>query len=291
MHKLSQGQRDNFKSNGFLHLQGLLDGKGVEHYLEQLKRLRRLPGFEPSRDPQLPIGHYALLDHSRDLDPEGFMDRRELLQYGPSFINLIDQGPGFDYVVDLMGPNIMLSMTQAIVRPSTDKFPGYIHTDGGESLRMTRVAADAQPIAVKIMYILTDSITEDSGSLTVFPGSHVRQIPVSGNSVITPVSDGAVPLQLRAGDAVLFTHALWHGPARNLSGVSRKIILYNYCQLWVRSYDSPVPEKILMQCTPRQRRLCGDLGYDFRPGSYFYVPKDQEQLILNQTQTITNKQR
>ena len=29
------------------------------------------------------------------------------------------------------------------------------------------------------------------------------------------------------------------------------------------------------RCTPRQRRLLGDLGHDFRPGSYFYVPKDQ----------------
>ena len=169
------------------------------------------------------------------------------------------------------------------MRPSTDKFPGYIHTDGGESLRLTRVAADAQPIAVKIMYILTDSLTDQSGSLTVFPGSHVSQIPFEGKQVITPVSEGAVALKLKAGDAVLFTHSLWHGPSQNLSGTSRKIILYNYCQLWVRSYDSPVSAAILEQCTPRQRRLCGDLGYEFRPGSYFYVPKDQAQVILNQS--------
>jgi hypothetical protein len=27
--------------------------------------------------------------------------------------------------------------------------------------------------------------------------------------------------------------------------------------------------------TRPESRLLGDLGYDFRPGSYFYVPKDQ----------------
>jgi len=24
----------------------------------------------------------------------------------------------------------------------------------------------------------------------------------------------------------------------------------------------------------------GDLGYDFRPGSYFYVPEDQSEVIM-----------
>jgi len=26
--------------------------------------------------------------------------------------------------------------------------------------------------------------------------------------------------------------------------------------------------------------LLGDLGYDFRPGSYFYVPEDQSKVIM-----------
>ncbi len=66
----------------------------------------------------------------------------------------------------------------------------------------------------------------------------------------------------------------------NRSGAARKTLLYNYCQLWVRSYDHhDIPEQA-QACTPRQRRLLGDLGYDFRPGSYFYVPKDQRQVIM-----------
>ena len=84
----------------------------------------------------------------------------------------------------------------------------------------------------------------------------------------------------KAGDVYLFTHALWHGPAKNLSGKSRKVLLYNYCQLWVRCYDFNGIPDISQQCTARQRRLLGDLGYDFRPGSYFYVPKDQAEVIL-----------
>ena len=40
-----------------------------------------------------------------------------------------------------------------------------------------------------------------------------------------------------------------------------------------------IPE-VVEQASPRQRRLLGDLGYDFRPGSYFYVPDDQTEMIM-----------
>ena len=47
----------------------------------------------------------------------------------------------------------------------------------------------------------------------------------------------------------------------------------------LRSYDHHDVSEWAAHATPRQRRLLGDLGYDFRPGSYFYVPLDQAQVI------------
>ena len=100
------------------------------------------------------------------------------------------------------------------------------------------------------------------------------------NSELNPHTPGAVQLEGKAGDCYIFSHSLWHGPAPNHSGQGRKTLLYNYCQMFVRAYDlGQVPHDIVEQCTPRQRRLLGDLGYDFRPGSYFYVPEDQEEVI------------
>ena len=98
-----------------------------------------------------------------------------------------------------------------------------------------------------------------------------------------PYSPGAAQLMGKAGDVYLFSHSLWHGPAKNLGSQSRKVLLYNYCQLWVRTYDGDALPHVGQKCTARQRRLLGDLGYDFRPGSYFYVPRDQEEVILNAT--------
>ena len=279
MDVLSTEQRRQWQTDGYLHLEGVLDEERVSFFSNEIDRIRAVPGWEPKHDPELPIGHYAWLDHATDLDPGGFMDRRDLLPYHQAFIDLVDAAPVFDYIVDIMGPNILLSMTQAVVRPADPKFSGYTHTDGGESLRLTRVSESSPPIAMKAMYLLTDVPTGNCGNLTVFPGSHLRQIPYQGHRTMTPYSPGAAQLTGKAGDVYLFPHALWHGPSRNNSGNARKVLLYNYCQLWVRCYDFGAIPDIAQRATPRQRRLLGDLGYDFRPGSYFYVPKDQEAVI------------
>lgn len=279
MQHLTQEERQRWETDGFLHLKNVFDPDEVNFYISEIDRMRALPGYEPDSDPELPIGHYRWLPHAKELDLDGFMDRRDLLTYHQAFIDLIDRKQVFDYVLDLMGPNILLSMTQAICRKPDESFPGYTHTDGGESLRLTRVAADAPPIAMKAMYLLTDVTEEDTGNLTVFPGSHVHQIPYQGDRVMTPYSPGSHQLMGNAGDVYIFPHSLWHGPARNLSDRSRKVLLYNYCQLWVRSYDHDQVPDVIQQCSPRQRRLLGDLGYDFRPGSHFYVPKDQQQVM------------
>ncbi|MEM7539371.1 MAG: phytanoyl-CoA dioxygenase family protein [Chloroflexota bacterium] len=279
MQKLTDAQKQQFHADGYLHLEQVFNAEEVAYYSSEIDRIRSIPGYEPDKNPDVPRGHYIWMDHTPDLDPEGFMDRRELLTYGDSFLGLVDKVPVFDYVLDLMGPNILFSMSQAIVRPPNERFPGYTHTDGGESLRQIRPDAQSPPIALKAMFLLTDVTAENSGNLTVFPGSHTKQIPYGDEGYMTPYSPGAKQLMGKAGDVYLFTHSLWHGPAKNLSGKSRKVILYNYCQLWVRCYDyNQIPDT--SGFTPRQRRLLGDLGYDFCPGSYFYVPKDQAEVMM-----------
>lgn len=160
MRTLTAEQRRQWATDGYLHLEGVLDADQVEFLSSEIDRIRTVPGWEPDRRPELPRGHYGWLDHADDLDPSGFMDRRDLLTYNQEFIDLMDRSPVFEYIVDIMGP-------------------------------------------------------------------------------------------------------------------------YNYCQLWVRCYDFDAIPDVLERCTPRQRRLLGDLGYDFRPGSYFYVPNDQVDVIGN----------
>jgi len=273
---LTSEQRDQWSTDGYLHLHGVLAPDEVEFFSQELDRVRLLPGYEPGK---AQLGHYEWMDTSKSIDPDGFMDRRDLLNYGQHFLDLIDRPGLFDLLVDIMGPHIMLSMTQAIVRPSTDTFPGYTHTDGGEGLREIRVSETSPPLAMKAMYLLSDVAGEDAGAFTVFPGSHLRTFPWRREEPPTPNSPGAVQLPGSAGDCYLFSHSLWHGPSPNYSGKARKTLLYNYAQMFIRSYDHEVTPEVTGQLTPRQRRLLGDLGHGFRPGSYFYVPPDQQEMI------------
>lgn len=279
MRTLTKDQRDRWAIDGYLHLEGVFDPDEVARYAREIDAVRAKPGWEPMSG-MLPRGHYGWVEQNPSLDPEDFMDRRDVLPYGQAFIDLIDRPDVFDLVVDIMGPDILFSMSQAIVRPSTREFPGYTHTDGGEALRRIRVTETSPPLALKALYLLSDVEDDDAGAFTVYPGSHFRPFPWDREPPLGPHSPGCVQLKGKAGDCFLFPHALWHGPAPNYSGKARKTLLYNYCQLFLRAYDfGAVPADLLDRCTPRQRRLLGDLGHDWRPGDFFYVPDDQETVI------------
>ena len=276
MQTLSKEQRRRWEIDGYIHLEGVFDAEETAFFCDQVDKMRAKPGWEPT---DLPRGHYGWVEHATP-DPESFMDRRDILSYHDAFIELIDRPGVFDLVVDIMGPYLAFSMSQAIVRASTPDFPGYTHTDGGEGLRRVRVTETSRPLAMKALYILTDVLEPNSANFTVFPGSHMRPFPELDEPAPTPDMPGAVPLMAKAGDCVLFSHSLWHGPGLNISGRARKTLLYNYCQMFVRPYDFAVSSEVVDRCTPRQRRLLGDLGYDFRPGSYIYVPEDQVEVIM-----------
>ena len=128
MLKLSEEQRSRWVEDGFLIIPQALSTDDVELYSSEIDRIRATPGYEPVFDEKMPIGHYSWLPHAVSLEKNAFMDRRDLIPYGQHFIDLIDRPNVFDLVVDIMGPYILLSMTQAIVRPPSDRFPGYTHT-------------------------------------------------------------------------------------------------------------------------------------------------------------------
>jgi len=275
---LSKEQRRRWEIDGYIHLEGVFDADEVALFCAEVDNMRAKPGWEPTN---LPRGHYGWVEHG-NMDTESFMDRRDILSYHDAFTDLIDRPEVFDLVVDIMGPYLAFSMSQAIVRASTPDFPGYTHTDGGEGLRRVRVTETSRPLAMKALYLLTDVTEPNSANFTVFPGSHMRPFPELDEPLVTPETPGAVPLMGKAGDCILFSHSLWHGPGPNISGRARKTLLYNYCQMFVRPYDFAVSSEVVDRCTPRQRRLLGDLGYAFRPGSYIYVPDDQVEVIMHQ---------
>ena len=260
-HKLTQSERDRWAIDGYLLMKGVVTKTVVKRLSSELDRLHRK---HVVRNPEVP-------------NSSG-LDRRNILPDSPVFLELIDHPGTFQTVLDLMGPNIQLSMAEAIVRPPNPDFKGYIHTDGGQALKRIRVTETSWPIQLKIQYFLTDVTRPEMGNFTLFPGSHLRPYPE--DVPITAGTPGAVQICASAGDAAIFPHSLWHGVSPNRSHRSRKTLIFGYGQLCFRTFDFHDPsDEVMKQCTPRQRRLLGDLGSEWRPGAYFYSPADQEKVM------------
>ena len=119
MTSLSEQQRSQWAIDGYLHLKGVLSPDEIELFTQEVDRMRQEPGWEPS--PDGPLGHYKCLDHPVNVDPDGFLDRRDILPYHSAFIDLVYRPNVVDLIEDILGPSLLLSMSQALARSSTAK--------------------------------------------------------------------------------------------------------------------------------------------------------------------------
>ena len=264
--QLNEQQQGQWANDGYLLLKGLLSPLEVKRFAREVDRLYRQHVPRDDRASGKGMDIYFAIEDSEVL------------------MELIDYPPIFDIALELMGPYIQLSMAEVLVRPPNPEAEGYIHTDGGPGLRRIRVSEKSWPLQIKVQYFLTDVAEPHSGNFTLCPGSHLLPFPeVAPGDEHLPTgieTPGAVQLCVAAGDVAVFPHSLWHGAAPNRSRRTRKSLIFGYSQLFLRSfgYDRPSPE-LLAQCTPRQRRLLGDMGRAWHPGAYFKPPQDQVELM------------
>ena len=218
-----------------------------------------------------------------DVKPYAGFNKLNIIEDRDIFIELIDHPATFPVVLELLGPFIQLSMSQAVIRPPNPEGKGLahaLHPDGGQAMQRMRVDNNSLPLQIKIQYFLTPLAAPERGSFTIVPGSHHRPFPTTqlGNAE-SPHNTEAVQLRVEAGDAAVFPHALWHGAASNRLSHARKTLIYCYNRHCFRACDyKEVSPELLERCTPRQRRLLGDIG-EWQPGSYFYSPANQEEVM------------
>ena len=110
------------------------------------------------------------------------MDRRNVMEDADAFVELMDHPGILGVVVDLLGPYIQLSMSEAVIRLPDPEFKGYIHTDGGQALQHIRLSDTSWPLQLKIQYFLTDVLEPNGGNFTLVPGSHRQAFPEAGNT-------------------------------------------------------------------------------------------------------------
>lgn len=271
---LTEEQKYQWKKDGYIVLKGVLSA-------EEIKQLTAVVD-------QMAEGHREQLSSGgaqkgADAKPYTGLNKLNIIEESNIFVELMDHPATFPVILELLGPFIQLSMSQAMIRspnPESKGFSHALHPDGGQAMQRIRVDKDSLPLQIKIQYFLTPLAAPEHGNFTIVPGSHHRTFPTAqlGNAE-SPHNAEALQLCVEAGDAAVFPHALWHGAASNRSNYPRKTLIYCYNHHCFRAYDykEPSPE-LLGRCTPRQRRLLGDVG-EWQPGSYFYSPSDQEEVM------------
>lgn len=189
-----------------------------------------------------------------------------------AFLELLEWPATFPLAVRYLGHFSLQLQTShlIIVPPSDEKRNIGWHDDGGTP--RPKVNGIRPLMSLKIGYFLTDLLEPDMGQLMVVPGSHV----MPGGPKFTEGKsnpEGAIQLNVRAGDAVLFEQRVWHAGAPNHSQATRVVLYYGYGYRWQKPIDyESMPDDLLRKCSPIGRQLLGakisHLGY--------YIPSDED---------------
>jgi ectoine hydroxylase len=255
--RLSSDQKEAFERDGFLLLPGFLSNAEVDHYLSVVDRLD------------------TEFREEKSLAPDQTVEIRNAISRAPELLDLISHPVAVGSMIDILGWNIQLTTSHVFVRvPTPGEAPSFKaigwHPDGPVPRAPTvetEYGVTEPRLYAKIGYFLTDLSVKDSGNLRVVPGSHraatMPPLDESGEPI------GAIQIQTKPGDAVLFENRCWHAVGPNYAGVPRKNIYIGYCHRWMKAIDfSTQSEELLAQANPIQKQLLGAATDDLS----FYLP-------------------
>jgi hypothetical protein len=272
---LSAKQRKSFDADGFLHVPGALADTETAALRDTCLRLREEDGQAP-RPPRnddwrdsfdLPTDRWqAACDDAR-------WQSDNIVARDPVFLDLIDHPGILPLVAGLLGDNIFLMSSRAMIREQVpmslaefEAFPLDWHRDLGTSA--VELAEPLPRMSVKAAYWLTALDAPGQGAMQVVPGSH----RLNGAPSMNPATGhpyGAIEIHAEPGDALLFEQRLWHAAAPNTCMNPRICLFYAYGYRWLRPDDyQTASEDLLRDATPARRQLLGVTG---SPSGY-YLP-------------------
>ena len=115
---------------------------------------------------------------------------------------------------------------------------------------------------INILIALTDIYEGDGGTMLI-PGSHKSNFehPKFADHRMAPGAsvdgiEGAIEVQMTAGDVLLFVDTLSHGSAKRVNPGTRRILVYRYGPSWGQfRYGYRPSQELLERLTPERRRI------------------------------------
>jgi len=208
------------------------------------------------------------------LDPSGALFHPNFIPDFDGFQDLVDHDRVLPKVWGILGWNIYLYHAHLIVTPPTGKTPdnktfGW-HQDSGRVNK--EIESHPRPrLSLKVAYFLSDVSEEGRGNFWVVPGTQISDtMSMPPDGIGQP--EGAVPVIVKPGTAVLFDRRLWHTASPNWSDVTRKVLFYGYGYRWIRTKDDMTVQSLWDKSDPIRKQL---LGYGTNCNG-FYTPTDED---------------
>ncbi len=241
-------ERIQFERDGYLIVRDALARREVDALLAAIEQLR-----------------------SRESAPrEGPFNAFNVVEHDDAFLDLIDHPTILGRIAGLMGTNLQLLMSQAMVRPPTAHPALGWHHDGPKPHPFPGIDGRAPLLNMKVGWFLTDLPNDDLGNLMVVPGSHTWGVlPDAGvlehsaheTTELDVEMPGGIQVHASPGDAILFHNGLWHAVAASTAARERIVLYCTYGPSWLRLHDRSAPSPSLAErCDPVRKQLLGALS-------------------------------
>jgi hypothetical protein len=251
-----------FDLRGYVHLQGALNAAEVQDLNDCLDEI---PPLEPGQW----YGHV----HAHTYGTVDGLNLQQIYEAGEPFERLIDHpcwiekvkffvgGEGsFDYA---HGP-LFIDENLANFRSPGEAIG--LHSGGYPPILRNQFRYHNGRFMcgqVNVLMALTDIGSGDGGTMLI-PGSHKSNFAhphaaqhrmKQGGATVEGI-EGAIEVQMQAGDALVFVDGLSHGSARRVNEGQRRIIVYRYGPSWgnFRHGYEASPE-LVERLTPERRQI------------------------------------
>ncbi len=256
-----------FDLRGYLVLEGAVAS-------EQVTRINQaINAIPPLKDGEW---HGNVQGHSYHGEIDG-RNLQNIVEGGEAFEALIDHPAWIEHVRHYVGEAEGLFIDEAFV---TLRGPSeFINIHGGGAYRRIRTQFryhDGQFHCgqINVLVALTE-IGEGDGPTVVIPGSHKSNLmhPTFDVGYSNKLRDppelevGAVPVYLKAGDALLFVDAICHGGASRVNPGIRRTLVYRYGPGWgATRLGYQYSSELIARLTPERAKILQPIAPRFPPG-------------------------
>jgi ectoine hydroxylase-related dioxygenase (phytanoyl-CoA dioxygenase family) len=177
------------------------------------------------------------------LEGEALQRIRDAFDRLEAYRNLIDHD---ETLLEVAAHPKLIAAIKAILTPHPQllQFDGIARQPGNDdqSWHVDFHFVCDRPLMVNVGVYL-DALTAEKGPIWVVPGSHRQtEKPPRGHTGELP---NAIPLNVNAGDAVIFDCAVWHKGGGNRSDSVRRAIFPTYGHYWMKRFETWMPHPTL----------------------------------------------